>query len=294
MNIVLDNKKRLVEALLNTPKLGLDSGINGITNEVNDVLGGNIASNSYSYNSNYRALRVNDASTSTKGALSIPLGYLNAGDIVNIESEIFNISGAKVKFAIDYYLTANMEASPTNILGTSDIYQTLISGNFNYEKVSITSPVSGFAKLVIGVFTSDIGDFYVRNIKIKMEKPNKNFERIIKTNRMYTFSGTTLATDFSFDTCTASIDSLNPKSLIITHDKPFTCIQKRGLSVIKTNGNDTVGKTLELRSSSETSTDLKIRVYDHTINDYVNISTALVSGVWFSVIQYGYDYAEDI
>lgn len=291
MNIILNNKKRLVKALLDTTNLGLTSGISGISNEVADVVSGTIANNSYSYNSNYKALRINDTSTSVKGCITIPLGYLVAGDVTNIQCEVFNISGTKVKFAIDYYLSANMEHVQGNIVGTSDIYQSSSSGGFNDENISITSSMNGFAKLVIGVFTSDIGDFYIRNVKITMEKPNHNFERIVKTNRMYTFNGTTLATEFSFDTCTTSIDN---KIFKITHDKPFTCLEKRGISIIKTNANDMVGKSLEFRTSSERYNELKVQVYDNNTNDYVDISTALVSGVWFSIVQYGYDYAEDI
>lgn len=127
--------------------------------------GGTISGNATAWNENYKAFRVNDAASTSKGSINIPLGYVKAGDIIEVECEVMNVSGVKSKIAVDSYSNGDYAVGFGNI----GIKQSLFNNNFEILKNKFIVPTSCYAMVAIGVYTVDIGDYYIRNIKIKTE-----------------------------------------------------------------------------------------------------------------------------
>lgn len=156
--------------------------------------GETIPENSCSYSDTFKAFRINDASSALKGSLHIYLGELSIGDKVDINVEVMNISGVKAKIAIDYL------SSPTgNLLENLFILQSKKTGEFERIGGSFLITRNGHAMAVIGVFTADIGDFYIRNVNLKITTKNSEGSTdIIEGNWIPSFAGSTNAGNHTY------------------------------------------------------------------------------------------------
>ena len=114
-----------------------------------------LPNNTYAYNDTYKALRINDSSATNKGSIHVALGTLSIGDSVEVRLDVMNVSGVKAKIVIDAPLGAQIALVQSEKYGEFET----IGGKF----VIISD---NKATLVVGLFTADIGDFYIRNIKI--------------------------------------------------------------------------------------------------------------------------------
>lgn len=135
------------------------SSIEFQTNIVEDAE--TIPDNSVAFNETYQALRINDSSSNLKGSIHIPVGFLRSGDLVQVDLECMNISGEKVKAALDLHSTPKQ----TGFIDVMGIAQSEKQDEFETLKASFIAKEDGYGTLVIGVFTADIGDFYLRNIR---------------------------------------------------------------------------------------------------------------------------------
>lgn len=239
-----------------------------------------IPSNSCSYNTTYSAFRINDSSNIVKGAIEVPLGKLYIGDIVRITAEVYNISGVKAKIALDG------EGGNIGILQTSKTNE--------FEKIS-----SGFVctrnenyTAVLGVWTADIGDYYIRNVSIEVDTGGSNVIKPLKeSKRVYNFHAEgsfVLKTEYSPDTCTIEIDNrFGVKLLKIVHDIPFTSSVK-GVSFANISAGSNVKYIVRTRTEMPDS--LYVAIIDRTTNQIIDPATVLNdSTFWFSVVHIGYD-----
>lgn len=136
--------------------------------------GETIADNSVAYNDAYSALRINDSSSSHKGTVIMDTGFLKAGDKIDISAEFMNISGVKGKLAVDIVGGAGVA-----------IYSTKETGYFEDLTVSVIVKKDGYYQVLAGVFTGDIGDFYIRNLTVTTPTDNTDVtkpELAINTN----------------------------------------------------------------------------------------------------------------
>jgi hypothetical protein len=252
--------------------------------------GETIPAGSCAYNDTLKSFRIND-SASTKGVLNIPLGFLEIGDKVDIEVEVMNLSGTKAKIAVDYYSDKNYSTIDTNWF----IYQSENGNQFQRFGGSFVSTKAKYGLAIIGLFTADAGDFYLRNVNIKITTNRSLLGDVLgsyrESKRMYTFKGSaggfSLQTGYTNDTCTFTIDS-TAKELTITHDKPFTHF-KLGTSI--SNVSATSDFKYLARTRSESANSFRVKFYDmdnKTILDPAVL--ALDTNFWFSAIHFGYDY----
>lgn len=120
--------------------------------------GTTIAANSWSWNATYKAAHVNDSSASpTKGCFTLPLGFLKMGDRVTFTCEFYNVSGVKGKIALD------------KSAGNAFIIQGVDSGRFENLGTTFIIEQDEDYTVVFGVFTADIGEYYVRNCTVNIE-----------------------------------------------------------------------------------------------------------------------------
>ncbi len=159
MKIRLYNKETMIQQLVSTTAF----------NQVSD--GEVIADNSVAYNNNYKALRINDSSVQTKIDFNIPLGKLFPGDKVKVSFERMNISGDPFKVAVDLY--NNHDYSDTNFLTLASI-NTPKTSSFETFENTFTIIEEKYCRLILGVFSVGVGDNYIRNIEIDVERHNED------------------------------------------------------------------------------------------------------------------------
>ncbi|GKX65654.1 hypothetical protein [Inconstantimicrobium mannanitabidum] len=123
-----------------------------------------ISANSLAWNTNYKAFRTNDATSSSSACIQIPIGYLRVGDRVELEAEFKNVSGTKAKIALDIFPDTTYTAGMNNVFVLNSTYT---DGQFEHIKVTVICTYEGYGVADFGVFTADVGDFYVRNVRIK-------------------------------------------------------------------------------------------------------------------------------
>lgn len=154
-----------------------------------------IPENSCSYNDTFKAFRINDASTTKKGSLQIYVGKLAVGDKIDVSLEVMNISGTKAKLAIDYVPAPYSEG----VLQALLILQSEKNGEFEKLGGSFVSTQDGYVSVVLGTFMEDIGDFYIRNVNLKITTKNsKGSTDIIEGNWIPTFEGSTNAGNHTY------------------------------------------------------------------------------------------------
>lgn len=252
---------------------------NSIVDDGSTIPGGSCA-----FSNTYKAFRINDALVSTKGTLNIPIGYLNIGDKIDISMEVMNVTGTKAKLAIDYFTSVDYSSQDANLF----ILQSEKNGEFEKLGGSFVSMKDLYAKVVIGTFTADIGDFYVRNVEIKVTTSNSNNLKYTQTRRMYNLNGSAsgiiVNNAYSDDKCTITVDSTN-KQIILTHDKPFT-YNKNGISFA--NVSATYPNYIA-RTRAESPSSFIIRIYDsaNTLIDPATLTTN--TSFWVSAVHLGYD-----
>ena len=183
-----------------------------------------IAENSCSFNDTYKAFRINDQSNSLKGCFAVRLGYVLPGDVVEMEAEVYNISGQGCTFAGDIFSNDAYTTLKTSTLQ----YATPTSEGFQKVKVKMTVENDGWFESNVGVYTGAVGDYYIRNLLIKLETKRSSFEGSKKTTRAYKIKGSErgFVVDSTFGSDTATVERQDHgggiTSLKITHSVPFS------------------------------------------------------------------------
>ena len=247
-----------------------------------------IAANSVAYNATFGVFRINDSSDTLKGALEIPIGYLYVGDKVDITLDIMNKSGVKAKIALDYSTTG----LPPGNFGALFTLQSEKADEFESLGGSFISTKASFGIVVIGTFTPDIGDFYIRDVQIKVTTKGTTYGTARNpATRHYTFngngSGFTLKTENGIDVCSYTINSV-AKEMIVTHNNPFT-VNKNG--VVMWGMSATSPMKYLIKAKSQSRNGFKLMFYDMDTKETIDpaVIAALGTGMWFSVVHHGFD-----
>lgn len=260
------------------------------TNLVAD--GTTIAANSCAFNTSYNAFRVNDASTGEKGALSIPVGFVVIGDIIEIEAEVYNVSGVGCKFGGDIFSKNTYQ--PADYKASLQVLTTNANSTFEKVKVTYTVETEGYLMLAIGSYTGDTGDYYIRNVKIKLNSGGSSYgvttsKQTIKAYRISgTASGLIVDNNFGTDKATLTINS-SLKFIQVSHDIPFQNTKKKTIGIACSNSYELPKYTFLVHGG--TNAMILVSVFDTSTQTLVDPTLlANDSKFSFALEVIGYDY----
>ena len=239
---------------------------------------GTLTFNQYFFNEGYGALQIKSDSKN-KGALSIKAGRVNKGEKIKISCELYSINGVMPKVTIDYHTIAQCKRDYWK--GTSDVIQLKESGKFIPINVEFSNPYDGFAKVVIGLFGVDSGEFFVRNVHI--ESHGCQVKRSI---RAYNINQQRVVAGFGFDTAKIEVDN-SQKFMKIKHDRPFTT-SERGIAFANVDAGSTQSHIVP-RTRSQYKDHVIVEFYDMNAKDTVAPNT-LNQYYYFSLVHIGFDY----
>ena len=244
----------------------------------------NLTDDSWGWNEKFGA-HVKTTTTTKKGSFTIPIGYLKKGDVVRVSGEFLKVSGDNPRISI-----LNTD--------NSRIKHYYLNGLNSFETLDIEMFVSddGNHQIVIGTVTSEIGEFYVRNIKINLNasiSENRPYKQSFKTFPIYTsdVGVFTLNSQFVNEGCTFSFAD---GDLRITFDEPFKGYASSNRRVIPFISQRATTNTqrYDIRNCAEdwyaNGTYVTIRFYNQGTNSKVDASTIPV-GVIFDVLVVGVD-----
>lgn len=251
---------------------------------------GDLPSNTWTYNSTLQAAHVNDTESNKKGGFTIPLGYLKRGDIVKVSGEFRSISGAKPRLGID--------RSPSDITGLPDeSLKILVSDKqteFEQLEMEVIADKDGYHSVFAGTTTAEIGEFYVKNIQVKIDTvlaDERPYRKTFKAVSIRT-TGTGIFETWSShanDPCTLTIEN---DRLKVTFIEPFTGFSNninRPIALIGQQGN--VSQNYDIRIIADGSTTGQIvfvQFYNRGTTTLVNPST-IPNWVFFNIIVVGLD-----
>lgn len=240
--------------------------------------GETIPENSCSYSDTFKAFRINDASLVQKGSLQIYLGELSIGDKVDINVEVMNISGVKAKIAIDYVPSPTRTDAVANLF----ILQSKKTGEFERIGGSFLSTRNGHAMAVIGVFTGDIGDFYIRNVDIKAKSKKSTLKSYLVAH-LFTNSQGNFMLNNTRDNDKATLTVENNNTLVVNFEEKITHGANKLIPFVSEDFYGPSGQYI-VRCGEATDKSIKLRFYH--INDpstAVNISD-IPLGFYVSVL----------
>lgn len=134
--------------------------------------------NQYAWNSTFKSVRVN-TNSSGKGYISFDLGFLELGDIVDLEADIWNMAGEKARLTFDHFTgTAIDDGTRTTyyIDTTSDNTDAFKLANYPFVVVK-----PGYYRATIGLWTSQVGEFRMRNAACKIQSVVRRTEPLNRT-----------------------------------------------------------------------------------------------------------------
>lgn len=135
------------------------------------------STNQYAWSSLYKSVRVNTDATS-KGYISFDLGFLEIGDLVDLEADIWNMAGEKVRLTFDHFTgTAIDDGTRT----TYYIDSTGSNDGFKLNNYPFVVVKPGYYRATIGLWTSQIGEFRMRNCACKIQSVVRKTEPLNRT-----------------------------------------------------------------------------------------------------------------
>lgn len=243
-----------------------------------------IASGSWAWNDLYKAIHVNDDSTSIKATTDINLGFLKVGDKVTLSAEFFNISGTKGKISLDFADNVLF----TVVGGTALTVNSKTSGLFETVEVEFTVKKDAYYKALFGIFTADIGEFYLRNCVAKIRSivdlEMSNYKQVTKLATIKSLGDGAFERDTRFGVDNFTITT-NANYLVLTWDKPFTYGSARPIAF---GDKDSTSSKYNVRTTGVQVNTVTIQFYDISTNNLVN-HNAIPSGVYASFMVIGYD-----
>ena len=244
----------------------------------------NLTDDSWGWNESLGA-HVRTTTTTKKGSFTIPIGYLKKGDVVRASGEFMKISGDNPRITI---LNSDISKVRDYYSNGLDAFETL-----DIEMVALDD---GNHKIIFGTTTSEIGEFYVRNIKINLKTSisnNRPYEKTFKTFPIKTTGVGVFALNSQFvkEGCTFSF---NAGDLRITFDEPFkgyASFNRRVITFISQRAT-TNTQRYDIRNCAEewyaNGTFVTLRFYEQGTNTIVDPST-IPANVVFDLLVIGMD-----
>ncbi|WP_430609395.1 hypothetical protein [Enterococcus sp. DIV1411a] len=175
---------------------------------------GEPSSNQYLFdkgNTNGPTIKINSAA-GVFGAINFPVFNLKKRDKIRVICEVISYSGVLPKLALDKYSGGALDNTNNTTYATGEWVQ------FD-ETFNITTDDKDF-KVMCGLFTTDVGIFAIRNLKIIVYSDTCT---TLPDERIYAFkkTGDTWEIDTSKCYNSGSLTVLNSDTLQLTFDKPF-------------------------------------------------------------------------
>lgn len=248
------------------------------------------AVNQWAYNDSLRAIHINTDNT-LKGSLEISAGNLCPGDVVEIEVEFLNVSGVKGKVAIDQ-MDGNI------LVGNRFIYSSTKVGEFERVKIRYISNFTGESTIVIGIFTPDVGELYIRNVRVAIDGQRNNRRELAyvearKTYAIHIDNGNVVfATGYGHDRIGSFVIENNKLTLIhqeaFTRKTEYTERGAHGFSMAAKSGVDGyLEPGVAVYTGSERNDRLDVLFYKDGTNEAVPISS--IKSMWINVIHFGWN-----
>lgn len=255
-----------------------------VTNKVSEST--NIANDSWAWNATLKAIHINKASTSIKGSVEIHLGYLKLGDKLTISTEFMNIAGTRGKIALESGTNPAITTSyESEVLLTSEQGE-----NFRNSEIEYNITKDAYYKIIFGLFTADIGEFYIRNCVINIHSIYKevenNFRQTIKAFTIRTTGIGVFERDARFGVDECTINKLT-NWLEIVYSKPFTYNNARPIVIV---GAEHSAKDYLITCESNTILSTVIKFYNKTTGTLIPTND-VPENLYFDIISVGYDWA---
>jgi len=173
-----------------------------------------LAVNQWTYDDTTMSAQINVDNT-MQGYVLENLGFLRVGDIINVSMEVYNISGTMAKIAVDNSSTNNLNEY-TNAGHVSS------QKTNEWEKVTMKFVVreNKYHRVTAGIWTSDVGEFKIRNIRIEVLSQEQQKSTDIRTATIRKNAGNwEVRTDFYYDNCT--ISQYSSTELEVTFTSPL-------------------------------------------------------------------------
>lgn len=207
------------------------------------------ATNNWTWVENEMAAEIN-ATNGVASYLVLNVGDVEIGDVVEIDADVLNVTGSKVKLSVDVdsgggYLNAQ--------------YLQTSHGN-NYQKCSLSVNMvkRGKARITIGLWTADVGRFKIRNVvskKNSIRNSSINIRRAMITNKddnIWKVVG-----DRPHDEVSLSV--YDEYSIEVTFKNPLDSV---GLSFLSLSEAGMGGRKFIARSSYESKNSFIVRFQD--------------------------------
>lgn len=268
-------KQHLASSLLNDGELMLENEFNS-----------NVSKNKAYYNSKLEALRIS-SDAGVIGYVNVPVENLSVGDKIVFSFESLSVSGSSPKISVD---------NPSDSLGF------LKSDTTNYFSLSKGNAIvlyAGKGTVTFGLWTNDIGDFYIRNLEIEVhsKKQVKIGNDITKSLKTFTLNGgrgiekneIQVVNDYSRDFGKVSFTA-DDTALWIEYDRPFNVdgFGFYGIGFSQMSASSPIEYDVKVRSVEKGK--IAIRVLRN--NSFIKWSEVTsMSNFWFNVLVTGYDWS---
>lgn len=170
--------------------------------------------NEWTYNSTLQCMHMKNIDTTKVGYCVQEFGELRVGDIIEVVAEVYSISGVKPKIAIDARLDAQYWTNKATIQADKTEEWEVIKLKYVVQDNKIDH------RATIGIWSADIGEFYVRNIRIEVLTQERKKRTITRVAMIRKVDDTwEVRTDFANDECTVTV--YDYRTLQITFAKPI-------------------------------------------------------------------------
>lgn len=252
--------------------------------------GGSLANNQWTYISSDKSVRINSAS-GVQAFLTIPLGDLKQGDIIDINFESIVHSGTNgINLYIQRYVNDTWSNVISSIFNATDYY---VQNTFKHMVLT-----NDKYQILLGVGSSAVQEFSLRSILITLKQvPTVDLVKIneFKSVMLQKTAGTWSArTDAAGADVTLSL--VDNYEMQVTFNEPFKPTEGVGsLKPIVATAIDYVanGYKYEIRITYTTKNGFKFKIYDSnaTSDTPLNLITTVEDGValYFIATSYYYD-----
>lgn len=252
-----------------------------IENEFNST----VIKNKAYYNSKLEALRIS-SDAGVIGYVNVPVENLSIGDKIVFSFESLHISGSSPKISVD---------NPSDSLGFLESDKT---NYFTLSKGNAIALYVGKGNVTFGLWTNDIGDFYIRNLEVEVhsKKQVKIGNDITKSLKSFTLNGgrgsekneIQVVNDYSRDFGKISFTT-DDTALWLEYDKPFNVdgFGFYGVGFSQMSASSPIEYDVKIRSVEKGK--IAIRVLRN--NSFIKWSEVTsMSNFWFNVLVTGYDW----
>lgn len=235
----------------------------------------------WAYDDLTRSVHIN-ANDTHDSFVRLRLGYLYAGDTVDVSTDFLYVSGILPRIMLNRYPNENYENYPDGRVEES-VVKSDFSPHFKKHTMRFSVYKDGAFELRIGLIYSAAGEFKMRNLAVNVNSISSNLSGSNMRKAMINFTSKgnpSIDTRFSKDIASLTVVD-EGLSLMITFEPPFSHNGK--LIGFVSNEWTSYSKNYIPRLSSAENHSAKIRIFSLTTNEPVPISEVPI-GVFVPVL----------